>query len=508
MKRTVSVATRTAFLLAIALILAACNRLNRKPPAPTRVAPHPFDVAWEDRSLFAGGLVAEEQPVLDRLSGATIYHMDLNIADNLLRVDGHQEVHYTNREDVPLDQVCFRLYPNVTGGEINVSDVRIDGFQVKPTVQSLRSAACVRSPVALQPGESTLLSLDFGVTVPQEMGGNYGLFGYFEDVLVLDTFYPAIAVYDDEGWNIETPARNGDLTYYDASFYLVRITAPGKLTFVASGIEVGREIDGKRQILTYAAGPARDFYLAASERFVRRSEQVGETAVHSYAFAGREEGAALAMQHATSALKAYNARIGDYAYTEMDIVSTPMLALGIEYPGTMGITLKLYDPEAEVSGLPAPVVLESVVAHEVGHQWFYNAVGNDQQDEPWLDEAIVQYVTGMYYLDVHGPDAAKGYRTSWTGRWDRVDRADTPIGLPAGSYAPDAYSPIVYGRGPFFVSALAKKMGQETFDAFLSDYYQRFKWEIATGEAFKQLAETHCQCDLTPLFEEWVYPQD
>jgi len=25
------------------------------------------------------------------------------------------------------------------------------------------------------------------------------------------------------------------------------------------------------------------------------------------------------------------------------------------------------------------------------------------------------------------------------------------------------------------------------------------------GDEFKQLAESHCQCDLTALFEEWVY---
>ena len=174
----------------------------------------------------------------------------------------------------------------------------------------------------------------------------------------------------------------------------------------------------------------------------------------------------------------------------------------------MGITLRLYDPEAEVSGLPAPVVLESVVAHEVGHQWFYNAVGNDQQDEPWLDEAVVQYVTGLYHLDAHGTGAAEGYRTSWTSRWDRVDRAEIPIGLPAASYTSEEYSPIVYGRGPFFVTTLAKEMGQDTFDAFLRDYYQTYRWEIGTGEAFKELAETHCRCDLTSLFEQWVYPRD
>jgi aminopeptidase N len=48
-------------------------------------------------------------------------------------------------------------------------------------------------------------------------------------------------------------------------------------------------------------------------------------------------------------------------------------------------------------------------------------------------------------------------------------------------------------------------MGQEKFDGFLRDYYESHQWGIGTGEAFKQLAERHCQCDLAPLFEEWVY---
>jgi hypothetical protein len=446
--------------------------------------------------------------VLDQLSGATVYHMDLLIRGNLLQLEGREEIHYTNRENDDLDEVCFRLYPNLAGGKITLTTVTAGDEQVKPVYHSMQSAACVTLPAALKPAESIVLELDFVVDLPQEMGGNYGLFGFFEDVLVLDTFYPAIPVYDDEGWNIEAPSRNGDLTYYDASFYLVRVTAPSDLTFVASGIEIGHESESDRQIVTYAAGPARDFYLAASQNFVRYSEQVGETTVHSYAFAGQKQNAELALQHGASALTAFNARIGDYAYTEMDIVSTPMLALGIEYPGTMGIALRLYDPEAKVSGLPTAVLIESVVAHEIAHQWFYNAVGNDQQDEPWLDEAVVQYITGQYYHDVYGASAAESYRTSWASRWDRVDRANIPIGLAAAEYASEAYSPIVYGRGPFFVTALAEEMGQETFDAFLRDYYQTHKWGIGTGRTFKRLAESHCQCDLTPLFDQWVYPQD
>jgi aminopeptidase N len=474
-------------------------------PSPTRTASPLFDVAWDDRAIFREGLIDAERAVLDRLLGATVYHIDLQIPGDFTLLQGREEVHYTNRENEPLDEVYFRLFPNVAGGEASVSAVEVDGQPVDPVYELEDSAVRVPLATALQPGGQVGIRMDFSVEVPREMGGNYGLFGYFDSVLVLDEFYPVIPVYDDEGWNVEVPPPNGDVTHFDASFYLVRVTAPDELTVVASGVEVGREHEADKQVLTFAAGPARDFYLAASDAYTAISETVGETTVNSYAFAERVGGGRLALQHAVDALESYNARLGVYPYTELDVLSTPMQALGIEYPGAMGIALHLYDPDAEVLGLPSQAILESTVAHEVAHQWFYNAVGNDQVDEPWLDEAVVQYVTGLYFADVYGERAAQGFRDSWYGRWDRVDRADIPIGMPTGSYAGAEYGAIVYGRGPLFIAALAEAMGQEKFDEFLRDYYESHQWGIGTGDAFKQLAERHCQCDLSPLFEEWVY---
>ena len=118
-------------------------------------------------------------------------------------------------------------------------------------------------------------------------------------------------------------------------------------------------------------------------------------------------------------------------------------------------------------------------------------------DEPWLDEALVQYVTWLYYVDAYGERAAQGYRDSWVGSWDRVDRADVPIGLPSGAYTRNQYGAIVYGRGPLFIEALAEEMGQEVFDEFLRNYYESHQWGIGTGDTFRLLAEQRCQCDLT-----------
>jgi hypothetical protein len=488
-------------LLLLTLCLTGCGA-SREPAAaiPTRVVPHPFDVAWDDRELFRPGLVEVERPVLDRLPGATVYHIDLQVPSNFRRLQIGERVLYTNREDVPLDAVYLRLFPNAAGGKVTVSDLKVDGYDVEPVYEFLDSAMRVPLSPALQPGEQVEIEIDLALKVAREMGGNYGLFGYFDDVLVLDEFYPVIPVYDDEGWNVDAPPRNGDWSYYDASFYLVRVTAPSDVTVVASGVQVGYERDGRNQTLTFAAGPARSFYLAASDRFIVVSRTVGETTINSYVVDGLEdEKFKIALQQATDALDSFGGRFGVYPYTEFDVVSTPMRASGVEYPGVIAIAIERYGPDSAMASL------ESTVAHETGHQWFYNLVGNDQVDEPWLDEALVQYVTGVYYHDTYGARAELDWRDWMFGYWSRAGQAEIPIGLPSGSYESDQYGPIVYGRGALFIAALEEVMGRNTFDEFLRDYAESNRWGIGTGDEFKQLAESHCQCDLTPLFEEWVY---
>jgi hypothetical protein len=461
---------------------------------------------WDDREIFRAGLIKDEQKALEQMPGASVYHLDVRIADDFASLQGQEQVRYTNQENKALDAIYFQLFPNMAGGKSSVSAVKVDGQDTQPVYESENSTVRVPLTTPLQPGQHVVVQMDFKIEVPTEIGGNYGLFGYLNDILVLDGFYPAIPVYDEAGWHAGKLPPNSDTTFQDASFYVVRVTAPDSLTLITSGIQVDSAKKDGNQVVTFAAGPARDFYMAASDRFVVISETVGETTVNSYAFKDWEEGSQAALNTAVNAIKGYSARLGTYPYTEFDVVSTPMQgATGIEYPGITGINFAVYDPSAVISGLPAPVMLEATVAHEVGHQWFYNAVGNDQINEPWLDEAVTQYVTGLYFLDMYGQQGMDGYRGSWVSRWERANRELIPIGLPAGSYEGREYSAIVYGRGPLFIEALQQKMGQAVFDQFLRDYYQSNKWGIGTTVGFKQLAEKDCQCDLTSIFDEWVY---
>ena len=497
------------FILSLILFVSfsACGPISPVSPTPLASALPLETVDWDNREIFRAGLIKSEQPVLEQLTGASRYQIELQIADDFTSLQGRERVRYTNQEAVPLEAIYFRLFPNLEGGKSRVAAVSVDGQAAVTANEADNSSIRVSLAKPLPPGGQVVIQMDFSVEVPTRSGGNYGLFGYLDQVLVLDGFYPAIPVYDEHGWHAGPLSPNADTTFQDASFYIVQVTAPASLKLVASGVEVARTASGSRRVTTFAAGPARDFYLAASEQLTVVSAQLGETQVNSYAFANRTEGAQLALRTAVAALKSYGARLGSYPYTEFEVVSTPLEALGIEYPGLTGINLELYDLQSEVNGLPAAATLEATVAHEVGHQWFYNLIGNDQTNEPWLDEALTQYLTGLYFQDVQGAAGFDGYRGSWLSRWKRVGSRTIAIGLPASAYQGREYGAIVYGRGPLFVEALAKKMGQPTFDRFLGEYTQKYAWGLSTTSQFKTLAEQNCRCDLTPLFDEWVNPK-
>jgi aminopeptidase N len=154
-------------------------------------------------------------------------------------------------------------------------------------------------------------------------------------------------------------------------------------------------------------------------------------------------------------------------------------------------------------GMPTAEMLESTLVHEAGHMWFYNAVGNDQQNEPWVDESLTQYVTYIYYLDRYG--SGSGYVDSWRYRWKTVGNADIPIGLPAGNYYGQEYSGIVYGRGPLFFYELEKDLGLDVVMSAVQSYYAEFLWGNSTTEDIRKALEKSSDTDLGAYFDDWIY---
>lgn len=89
-------------------------------------------------------------------------------------------------------------------------------------------------------------------------------------------------------------------------------------------------------------------------------------------------------------MNAFEKAWGKYPYDTLDVVQAPYNSGGMEYPGMVRIS-DSYAGSLELVEGEVGKMLRLDVAHEVAHEWFYAAVGNDQYREAWLDESFAVY---------------------------------------------------------------------------------------------------------------------
>jgi hypothetical protein len=464
----------------------------------TSATPNNNDEIQKLLAISDVALITDEKSSLNQLLGASRYDIELIISDHFTSLKGFERVYYTNQEETSLGEVYFNLYSYLAGGSTTINEIIVDNQGADFEYSVGNRAIRVLLNENLNPGKEIVMEIDFNVQIPTVREGHYGLLGYFEEVLLLDGFYPVIPVYDGDGWHLPPEFTVGDIAFHDISFYTVKISAPRDLEIITSGTEVMVSENGNIQTTEYVTGPARDFYIIASHRFSKATESIGETSISSYVLDNQIDKSFEVLNITLDALEIFNIYFGAYPYTEFNIVCIPLneSILGVEYPGVIIINQNTFDQR---------IMLESTVVHEIGHQWFYNMVGNDQVNEPWLDEAIVQYITGIYYLDSYDETAWGEFRDSWINRWDRVNGENIPIGLPSANYTSREYGAIIYGRGPLFIDAISNELGQQLLLQCLQSYYETYKWKIATTESFRASIEHTSGTDLTHLFNEWVY---
>jgi len=427
----------------------------------------PFSKLW----------VEDEFAQHPQLAEASRYELRLEISESLTTVAATLRVWFTNRQSEQLSELPFFCYPNLTSGALEVAAVTVAGSPVQPAVRGAGSLLVVPLPVPLRPRAGTEITIEYSLRVPEGAAGEANVFSYTQGVLSLAHAYPMIPA--PRAWDHGPPAPYGDFVTNEVSFYVVRVGVPEDVVVAAPGVELARRSQGGRAEVLFAVGPARELYLAASRDFVVLEEQRGGTMVRSAALRGREEGAQLALEAAHAALESFSGRLGFYPFTTLTVVSAPLRALGMEFPGIIALASRLYDSEAGSDGLPQRVLLEGTLAHEIAHQWFYAGVGTDQLEEPWIDESLAQYAYWLYWRDRYG-DGREAFQ-EFEDAWNAIGRAQIPVGMPVAAYSREEYAAIMYGRAPLFLHALAGRMGEERFDLLLSELTRRYEWQLIDG---------------------------
>lgn len=470
-------------------------------PCASLAVPEPnlFELPWEERTPFLSDISTQLQDEALALEGAPVYHLRWTLTP-LERLQARQEVRVVNRSGQPWNELWFHLLPNLLGAELRISDPRVDGSPVDVYFSNDDGLLRVDLTSPVEDGQAVVVGVDYVLEIPIASRRNYGIIGFDEEFLSLAHAYPLLAVFGEDGWDLDVPPHYGDLVHAESAFFRVSVAAPSDVALVSSGRQLKRRVEGDVQHLEIVAGPVRDFYLAGSFEAELVEARAGNVLVRGHAPGEAREAMAEAVSHAVHALEIFERRFGAYPYRELDIVAISTSALGVEFPGLIALRKQLLEPGERERWL------ESTTVHEVAHQWFYALVGNDQVSEPWLDESTTQYLTLRYFLDRYGAEGYREFRESLLSRWQDVDRRKVPIGLPVESYTLREYGAVVYGLGPLVLEWLAGRLSRPGFDEFIRDYVSRYAFRLARSEDFQMLAESHCSCELTSFFQEWVRP--
>jgi len=194
-------------------------------PTPTAVPvtmPSPSVPDWIAHQEI--GMTEAAKSDVSELDHLTRYDIDVTIGMESLSLTGRQQTQYTNSGTVALEELYFNLFPNSSrfAASMDIEAASIAGQEVPFDYELGRTAAKVVLPKRLLPGEAITVTLDFAARVPHVQENNYLVFVYAQGVLSLGDWHPMVAVYDDEGWNLEFPEGNiGEIVYCESAFYTV-----------------------------------------------------------------------------------------------------------------------------------------------------------------------------------------------------------------------------------------------------------------------------------------------
>jgi hypothetical protein len=398
-------------------------------------------------------------------------------------VQVEQIVTLANSSAEPWDEIVFNVsstyWPNIF--TLQSLELTLDGRTSAVEPHWAATMLHVLLPRPLNPAETITINLIFTLSLPQldPYGwGPAGNAGWASDVTQMGDWYPALVPYQTgRGWHTWQYHPVGDPVRSILADYDVTIQAPAGIIIAAPGLQ-----SDNGDVKTYRLHQARAFSFLASDQYTRLEGNAGNIPIAIYVTPGHQDGGVIILEGVQRSIALFMEWFGPYPHPEFIIAENGFLTAN-EYTAIValsGFSFESYQGSAES-------LLVALTAHEVAHQWWYGVVGNDQVDEPWLDEAMAMLCELLYYERYH-PDAVDWWWNYRVDQWQPEGFVDISV-----HDFPDSatYVHNMYGVAARFMRDLRAEMGEEAFLAFLRDYYTRHTNQIATGNDFFTTALTY-----------------
>ncbi len=518
------------------------------PPDTYRNADNPY--YWKNRPPYPGYWQQDVH-----------YRIKARLDENTDVADGSVILTYWNNSPDTLREVFFHLYQNAynagsylekqeraEGGEpwdttlqrgTEVSTLKMDGQETERVIDNTVMRVSLPRPIA--PGGHTVFEYTFR-THWQGGGRRMKLFNAWGYKHYDGThWYPRISVYDKQrGW--DTDQHLGHEFYGDFGTYDVELDMPNNMIVEATGqlqepeLTLPPELRAKLDIGNFKDKPWNEKpsepipYDAA----VRRKWSYHAENVHDFAFtadptyrigqtewngvkciAMAQEPHAAKWQNAADycakVIRSHSTNFGMYAYPKMVVADARD---GMEYPM---LTLDSGN-EPNYRGL---------FAHEIGHNWFFGMVGNNETYRAMLDEGFTQFLTAFGLTDIDGDIMVEEpRRTRYEERFaDPVSPREDEVyrgymidairdDLPPINTHSDGFGYYTaQGRGGYrhvymktatMLYNLQYVLGDTLFQQAMKHYFNQWKIAHPTVEDFRNSIIGFTRVDLNWFFDQWI----
>ncbi len=509
------------------------------------------------------------------------YKINVALDDVNHTLQGFEEITYINNSPHTLNYLYFHLWPNAYknqttalakqllengetdyyfdnnkyNGYIDSLNFMMDGDTLEWEFKGDSIDICkIKLKCPVSPNDSIIISTPFFVKIPS---GNYSRLGHIGQSYQITQWFPKPAVYDKNGWN-EMPYLTQGEFYSEYGSFDVKITLPANYYVGHTGYLVNdfKEIDvlKKRAEETEKMlgshinkvgniiDPNNNGFPASSKEL--KTLHIKQQRVHDFAFfadkryyilrgevelpyskkkvktmamftAGNSRYWAKSIEYLNNSIYYYSLWNGDYPYSQCTAVDGTISAGGgMEYPNVTVIG----DVNSDES-------LETVIMHEVGHNWFYGILGSNEREHPWMDEGINSFNEMRYNRTLHpersliggianvsnnlmkkfGVDHLKSMHQYYLAYLLSARKNnDQPIEAPAADYTGMNYGTIVYSKTAVAFDYLHDFLGAEVFDKAMRVYFDTWKFKHPSPQDLQMVFEYVSKQDLNWFFKDLI----
>ncbi|GAA0571890.1 M1 family metallopeptidase [Actinomadura livida] len=177
---------------------------------------------------------------------------------------------------------------------------------------------------------------------------------------------------------------------------------------------------------------------------------------------------------------------------------------GIVVKGGFGYALETQGrPVYDLGRRPGAIPSGSLVAHELGHQWFGDSVTPERWADIWMNEGFATYSEWLYAEKFEGTPVQESFDAVYAtpaddGLWKGV------VSDPGRDHIFDG---LVYDRGAMAVHVLRQTIGENAFYRLLREWPATYRYGNASTEDLVRFAERLSHKKLDAWADAWLYSE-